>query len=282
MRHMTTTHSTTDHPTPGSASHPDGIAFLASGSRGNATLVHSHGRGVLVDCGLSARECRKRIADAGLSEIVIEAVLLTHEHSDHLRGVRVVSRTLDVPVYATNGTLAAASEGLEDVPDRIVVRANESLAIAGLQVRVIRTSHDAAEPVGFRFETADGRVFGLATDTGVFTPECIEALAGCDVVGIESNHDLKMLEVGPYPYYLKRRILSEVGHLSNAHAARALEHLASDRLHTIVGLHLSEQNNLPGIARGTLAAAASSLGLSVEVRVAPQYQTLVCALDQRA
>ncbi|MHB1341461.1 MAG: MBL fold metallo-hydrolase [Coriobacteriia bacterium] len=257
---------------------PTGVAFLASGSRGNATLVHAGGRGVLVDCGLSARECRKRITDAGLNGIVIEAVLLTHEHSDHLRGVRVLSRTLDVPVYATRGTLVAAREGIADVPDRVALRAGDSLEIAGLQVRVIRTSHDAAEPVGFRFETPGGGVFGMATDTGVLTCECEEALVGCDLLGIESNHDVKMLEVGPYPYFLKQRILSDVGHLSNAHAARALANLASDRLRTIVGLHLSEQNNLPGIAKGTLAAAASSLGLAVEVRVAPQRQPLVCAL----
>lgn len=256
----------------------DGIAFLASGSRGNAALVHANGRGVIVDCGISARECRRRIAEAGLADIAIEAVLLTHEHSDHLRGVRVLSRSLGVPVYGTRGTLTAASTELADVPEMITLRAGDSLTVAGLLVQVVRTSHDASEPVGFRLQTPRGGVVGLATDTGVLTPECAETLVDCDILGIESNHDLKMLEVGPYPYFLKQRILSDRGHLSNGHAAEALRLLASDRLHTVVGLHLSEQNNLPGIARGTLAAAASSLDLSIEVRTARQTQAVVCAL----
>ncbi|MGB4593632.1 MAG: MBL fold metallo-hydrolase [Coriobacteriia bacterium] len=256
----------------------DGIAFLASGSRGNATLVHADGRGVLVDCGISARECRRRIAEAGLAGVVIEAVLLTHEHSDHLRGVRVLSRSLGVPVYGTRGTLVAVNTELDDVPDLIALRAGDSMTVAGLRIQVLRTSHDAAEPVGFRVQTPRGGVVGLATDTGVLTPECAEALVDCDILGIESNHDLEMLEVGPYPYFLKQRILSDRGHLSNKHAAGALERLASDRLHTVVGLHLSEQNNLPGIARGTLAATASSLGLSIEVRTACQTRAVVCAL----
>lgn len=255
-----------------------GVAFLASGSRGNATLVHARGRGVLVDCGISARECRRRIAGAGLEDIVIEAILLTHEHGDHVRGVRVLARGLGVPVIATRGTLLATRDALDDVPERTETRAGRTLEVGGFTVRVLRTSHDAAEPVGYRFESADGRALGLATDTGVLTPECAEALAECDVLGIEANHDLAMLDAGPYPYYLKQRIRSDRGHLSNTHAAAALKTLACDRMHTVVGLHLSEQNNLPGIARGTLSAVASSVGLAVAVRTATQNDALVCEL----
>ncbi|MCE5203193.1 MAG: MBL fold metallo-hydrolase [Actinomycetia bacterium] len=256
----------------------EGAAFLASGSSGNATLVHAAGRGVLIDCGISARECRRRIASAELDGIAIEALLLTHEHSDHLRGVRVMSRTLGIPVYATRGTLAVARADLADVPGCVEITHEAIFGAAGLRIMAIRTSHDAAEPVGFRIETPQGRVLGFASDTGVITPECAEGLAGCDLLAIEANHDVQMLEAGPYPLFLKRRILSERGHLSNVHAADAVRRLGCDRLHTIVGLHLSQHNNLPAIACDAVSDAVRQTGLGARVLTASAAHVLTCSL----
>jgi len=256
--------------------HVTGIAFLASGSRGNAALVYNGDRGVLVDCGLSAREARRRIDAAGLGEIQIEAVLVTHEHSDHVAGVRVLSRSLGVPVYATRPTASRLNSQLADVPDVCDIRPGDEFSLASFSVVAFRTSHDAADPVGYRFQDASGRRIGVMTDTGVLTEEIAEAIVDCDVLGIETNHDYDMLENGPYPHFLKQRIRSDRGHLSNRAAADALERLGSDRLHTIVGLHLSEQNNLPRLARASIGAASRSLGLVTEVRVASQVTPLVC------
>jgi phosphoribosyl 1,2-cyclic phosphodiesterase len=254
-----------------------GVAFLASGSRGNCTLVHAHGRGVIVDCGLSAKEALRRIAEAGLGHVSIEALLLTHEHTDHVCGARVIARRLDIPVFATRGTVGRARSALADAPEVVAVRNGDTLSLAGIDVAVFRTSHDAAEPVGYTLTTLRGTI-GIATDTGALTAEAWEVLPGCRVLGLEANHDLDMLERGPYPFFLKQRIRSDVGHLSNAGAADALERLASDALGTLVGLHLSEQNNQPDLARRTLAAKAHRLGLDAEVLVASQWGAVVCTL----
>lgn len=262
-----------------SPEHVSGIAFLASGSRGNAALVYIGDRGVLVDCGISAREARKRIDAAGLGGVQIEAVLVTHEHSDHIAGVRVLSRSLGAPVHATRATAARMDAQLADVPDVCVVHPGDAFSLASFSVVAFRTSHDAADPVGYVFEDETGRRIGIMTDTGTLTEEIAEAIAGCDVLGIEANHDYDMLENGPYPSFLKQRIRSERGHLSNRAAGDALERLASDRLHTIVGLHLSAQNNLPRLARASIGAACRSLGLVTEVCVASQITPLVCAID---
>src|SRR5659263_236588 len=155
-----------------------GVAFLASGSRGNCTLVHSHGRGVLVDCGLSAREAVRRIADAGLEDIRIEALLLTHEHTDHVCGARAIARRLGIPVFATRGTVGRARTALADVTEVVALRSGDTLSLAGLRVVAFRTSHDAAEPVGYTFATPRGTI-GIATDTGVLTGEAWEVLPGC-------------------------------------------------------------------------------------------------------
>jgi phosphoribosyl 1,2-cyclic phosphodiesterase len=231
----------------------------------------------LVDCGISAREAMRRIAEAGLAGVRVEALLLTHEHTDHVCGVRVLARRLGVPVYGTRGTISCARSALADVPEVITLRSGDTLTLAGLDVTAFRTSHDAAEPVGYTFVTPGGRI-GIATDTGVLTAEAAEMLAGCSVLGLESNHDLDMLAFGPYPHFLKQRIRSDVGHLSNVCAASALERLAGDALQTLVGLHLSEQNNRPDLALGALAGMLSRLGLDASVRVASQSATVACTL----
>lgn len=231
------------------------VIFLASGSSGNCALVESGGRGVLLDAGISALETFRRLAAAGASDVRIEALLLTHEHVDHVRGARVLSRRLGVPVMASAGTLRAAANCLADVPGIECVAAGDVVALAGMRVSVFATAHDAAEPACFAFEDARGRRAAIATDTGVVTDSVMCALEGAHVVGIESNHDPVMLETGPYPPFLKRRIASEVGHLSNHAAGGALGAIAWSGLAHVFALHLSEQNNTPEVARLALGPA---------------------------
>ena len=228
------------------------LTFLASGSSGNAALIESGGRGVLLDAGISARETLRRVAAVGAHDVRIEAILLTHEHIDHVRGARVLACRLRVPIIATNGTLSAASACLADVPELIGIARAERMSVAGMKVTAFPTAHDAAESVGYAFEDRRGRRATIATDTGVVTDAALTALAGAHVVGIESNHDLTMLDRGPYPPFLKRRIASDRGHLSNEAAAEALHEVAWKGLDRVFALHLSEQNNTPDVARAAL------------------------------
>ncbi len=229
------------------------LIVLASGSSGNCALVESGGRAVLLDAGISARETLRRIAVAGAVDARIEAILLTHEHVDHVRGARVLARRLGIPVMATAGTLQAAVGALADVPEVIAIARRGQFQAAGMRISSFATAHDASESCGYVFESRRGHRAGVATDTGVVTPEIAEALSGCHVLGLESNHDETMLAVGPYPPFLKRRIAGDRGHLSNDAAASALGTLAWKGLSHVFALHLSEQNNTPERARAALA-----------------------------
>lgn len=255
------------------------VVFLGSGSSGNATAVTDGATTLLVDCGFSAREVARRMAIVGLSADSVSAVLVTHEHSDHIRGVDVFSRRHACAVLATDGTCRAA--GFSALGgDAGTLEPGSPVRIGTLSVLPFRTSHDATEPVGFTIETEGGERFGLATDTGVLTPEAAEALTEVDVLGIESNHDLQMLANGPYPAYLKRRIRSESGHLSNADAADAIELLATERLRRVFALHRSRQNNTSQLAARQLRRRVRDLGLSVRVHVAEQDGVLDSAPPQ--
>lgn len=249
------------------------MIFLGSGSAGNVTAVCFGQQLVLVDCGLSARETARRLASVGLEAANVSAILLTHEHGDHVRGVDVFVRrhAPECVVYGTGPTLRAA--GIER--ERIAIKRGEAVSVAGIEVLPFATSHDAAQPVGYRLQARE-RAVGLATDTGVLTDEALEALADVDVLGIESNHCERMLERGPYPPHLKRRIASDSGHLSNSAAAEALTRLASDRLAHVIGVHRSTTNNTAPLALETLSARATSLGLSADVRVASQDRCCEC------
>ncbi|MFO7649325.1 MBL fold metallo-hydrolase [Halomonas sp. 3H] len=223
---------------------------LGSGSKGNATLVSDGETHLLVDCGFGLREAERRLADLGLHPRQLDAVLVTHEHGDHIRGVGPLSRRHGVPVYLTPGTWASGRLG--ELPQRHWITPQARFAIKGLTVDPVTVPHDAREPVQFRFHGGGGRSLGVLTDLGHPTDHVAGAFAGCDALVLECNHDVRMLAEGPYPPRLKRRVGGDWGHLANAQAAALLARLGLDRLQQVVCSHLSEHNNRPELAREAL------------------------------
>ena len=247
------------------------IRVLASGSKGNCTYVGAGSGALLIDCGLSVREALSRIQAAGGDPALVRAILVTHEHADHLHGVAAMARRLGVPVYGTGGTLlslAPAAGGRR--PVRLVrTSPGEVAGIDGFTVEPFATSHDAREPCGFTLRCGDLR-FTSCTDSGVISDDILGRLRASDAILLESNHCPEMLRTGPYPEVLKRRIRSRHGHLSNPAAAVCLRALADDAGAVILG-HLSEINNTPEKA---LASAREGLGLycgGVRVVVGKQH-----------
>ena len=255
------------------------LHVLASGSKGNATLVEGPEGFVLVDCGVSYKALRERAAELGLDLERVVAVLVTHEHGDHTKGLPVLAKRIDGPMYATAGTVGARKD-LVGLPFTLVDHSSE-LELAGMRVRCFPTSHDVADPMCFRFETDDDAV-GYCTDTGVLTPEACEALFGVRVLALESNHDPKMLASGPYPAYLKARVGGEKGHLSNDQAAEALRDLVDEDTETVVAMHLSQENNRPSVCVRALAEAVGAVAADdawAEART-PDGLLSICAAAQ--
>jgi phosphoribosyl 1,2-cyclic phosphodiesterase len=233
--------------------------ILASGSKGNCAYIEGKDGSLLIDAGLSSRETLQRLAAARCPSETIGAVIVTHEHADHVRGLDVLARRLETPVYATAGTLEdfLRHRRTSDKPLMTrICRHHERFTACGYIIEPFSTSHDAAEPCGF-IVSQDGTRFGYCTDTGVVTPHVLALLASCDAVVLESNHCPAMLANGPYPESLKRRIRSNRGHLSNAAASAALRMLGKD-VSQIILAHLSEINNTPELAR---KCAREGLGL---------------------
>jgi phosphoribosyl 1,2-cyclic phosphodiesterase len=250
------------------------IAVLASGSSGNAILVSAGGTSVLVDAGISARRLATAAGDAGVDADSLEAVLVTHEHTDHVSGLGAVARRFRLPVCATPGTHRALGPRLSGHDLRVFIESGREFRLGALAVRAFATSHDCAESVGFSITDGRHRV-AIATDLGVVGRAVRKHLLDADCVVLEFNHDERMLIDGPYPWPLKRRILSNVGHLSNEAAAAELAALSEAPVSQLVLAHLSEENNAPGLA---LAAAAEALARAgrgdVDVRVASQRTVL--------
>ena len=238
------------------------IASLGSGSRGNATLIQHEQTTLLVDCGFSLREIEKRLAVMGLEAGDIDAILVTHEHSDHIRGIGSFIRKYATPLYMTHGTYRV-SDVFELHPCQ-EISASETVTIKDVEVLPFAVPHDAAEPCQFVFTDGDVRV-GLLTDTGMITPHIVENLSGCNALLLECNHDLGMLQQGDYPPSLKQRVGSNYGHLNNAQAASLVEQIDTQQLCYVAAMHISEKNNRPALAQRALSKALGWRVKDIEV-----------------
>jgi phosphoribosyl 1,2-cyclic phosphodiesterase len=225
------------------------FASLGSGSKGNATLISDGETHVLVDCGFGLRETERRLARFGLHPRQLAAVLVTHEHGDHIGGVGALARRHGLPVYLSAGTWLSGRLG--EVPDHRLIVPQVRFAIDGLEIDPVTVPHDAREPIQFHFRAHDRRL-GVLTDLGHPSAHVIDAFRGCDALILECNHDTRMLAEGPYPSHLKRRVGGDWGHLANTQARQLLCRMGLDRLQRIVCSHLSEQNNRPELARESL------------------------------
>lgn len=239
------------------------VSVLASGSRGNSAMVCSANTRILVDAGISCRELFKRMRKAGEDPHALSALVLTHEHCDHVSGLATLCKKLSIPIFMTGATHQAWARSIRNatgetpqMPKLEIFSAGRRFQIGDIEVMPFTIPHDAADPVGFTFRS-EGVKVGFATDLGYVPVSVRDHLRGCDVLLIESNHDVEMLRVGPYPWSVKQRVMSRVGHLSNDALA---EFFCSDYdggATYVVLAHLSEQNNHPELAR---KAAEKALG----------------------
>ena len=230
------------------------FALLGSGSRGNATLIEEGSTCLLVDCGFSVREMERRMARLGTSPDRLSAILVTHEHHDHLAGVGALARKYRLPVWLTRGTHTAGKKRLGELPQAELLNCHSDFAINDLHLQPFPVPHDAREPCQFVFGNGDKRL-GVLTDTGRSTQHIEQRLDGCDALILESNHDPQMLASGPYPPALQARVGGGLGHLSNGQAAEILQCIDSGSLQHVVAAHLSEKNNTPELAVEALSEA---------------------------
>lgn len=239
------------------------VSVLASGSRGNCALVATSRTRVLVDAGISCRETFKRLKQTGEDPRTLSAVVITHEHSDHVYGLATLARKLKIPVFVNGATYAAWSRSIKDngletpgLPCRESFDSGRRFVIGDIEIFPFTIPHDAADPVGFTLR-GEGVKIAVATDLGYLPRNVCEHLRGCDVIVIESNHDVEMLRIGPYPWSVKQRVMSRVGHLSNETLAQFFSNDYDGSASFLVLAHLSEQNNHPELAR---TAAEKALG----------------------
>lgn len=227
------------------------LCSIASGSSGNCIYVGSDATHLLVDVGISGKRTESGLNLLGLTGEDIDGILVTHEHADHINGLGVMVRKYGIPIYATRGTIEAIRnmESVGRIDESLFheVREDEKLVIKDLTVNPMKISHDAAQPVAYRVSYGRKKV-AICTDLGHFTDYTVDCLRGMDALLLEANHDVNMLQVGAYPYYLKQRILSDKGHLSNENSGRLLSRVLHDGLQAILLGHLSKENNLPELA----------------------------------
>lgn len=240
------------------------FAILGSGSGGNAALIECGATRILLDCGFSARETATRLNRLGCEPQALTAILLTHEHCDHVGGVVATARRFGVPVWMTRGTRAALGAEAAALAAVRCFNPHQSFAIGDIEVRPFPVPHDAREPAQFVFSNGAVRL-GFLTDIGTSTPHVEACLDGCQALVLECNHDPDMLERGDYPPPLKARIRGDHGHLANAAAAQILARLDTSALQHIVAAHLSRKNNTPALARAALSGALGCAPREVDV-----------------
>lgn len=234
---------------------------LFSSSSGNSTFIGSASSGILIDAGVSAKKLTAALLNREIDPRTVGAIFVTHEHSDHVAGLRVLASNHHIPVFATEGTISSLEEnGTINGKFPFDIMPNEGVVVGDLLVKSFKTPHDSRESCGYTVTFADGQKAAVATDIGHMTEEIMRNLKGASLVMLESNHDEGMLRNGPYPYYIKRRILSDVGHLSNnACAESAAQLIKSGTARFFLG-HLSKDNNFPDLAYQTTLSALAEMG----------------------
>ena len=220
------------------------VCALASGSKGNAFFISNGSTSILVDAGFSGIEIEKRLESKGLNPENLDAILVSHEHTDHIRGVGVLARRFKIPVYMNRETDKASMAQTGNIKNKYYFNCGSSFRINKLSIHPFSISHDAAAPACFTISYNDIKV-GIATDMGMVTSMAKEHLKECSLLILEANHDPEMLAKGPYPWHLKQRIKGRTGHLSNFDAKKLLSEVAHDKLQHVILAHLSEKNNLP-------------------------------------
>lgn len=250
------------------------VCVLASGSKGNAVYVSTGQTAVLIDAGLSGVEIERRLGSRGLAPDRLRAIVVSHEHADHINGVGVLSRRYRLPVYLNRKT-AGAAKRIGRLHRVASFDCGTGFQIDNLHIHPFSLSHDAEDPAGFTIQT-NGIKIGLATDLGVVTAMVTEHLKGCRALILEANHDARMLIDGPYPWPLKQRIQSRLGHLSNTESRLLLCDVAHADLEHVILAHLSETNNTPETALNTIAPALSGTHTRFEVAVQDRCTDIVC------
>ena len=253
------------------------LCTLASGSSGNCLLVSSGNTHILVDAGISCRRITTALKAMGVDPKALSAVLVTHEHSDHIAGLATMTKQLAVPVYASRGTgmqLCYRIPFLEEVLHTFTP--GERFSLGGVEVETFATPHDAAQSTGYAL-SAGGKKAAVVTDLGHVTDEVTAGIRGAQLLVAEANHDVDWLQSGPYPYFLKSRILGDRGHLSNEAGAQLVCQAVEDGARTVVLAHLSRENNTPqrayDVVCSALERAGVRVGLDVRLEVAPSAQT---------
>lgn len=231
------------------------MCSIASGSSGNCIYIGSDTTHLLVDVGISGKKVMQGVESLGIRMDELNGILITHEHIDHVSGLGVLARKYHLPIYATGGTIQAikkmSSLGVIDEDLFEVIQVQDKFTIQDITVNSMKISHDAAEPVAYRF-CSDGKKAAVITDLGTYDDYIVDNLRGMDALLMEANHDIHMLEVGPYPYYLKQRILGEHGHLCNEASGRLLSAVLHDNIKAVMLGHLSKENNMPELAYETV------------------------------
>ena len=233
------------------------VCILASGSKGNAIYVSDGKTSVLVDAGLSAVEIERRFHSRNLDPESLDAIVVSHEHSDHIRGAGVLSRRYKLPVYINELTLTASKTQLGAVYETINFRRGVKFSIGGISLHPFSVSHDASDSVGFTLQNGATKI-GIATDLGVATQLVCHHLKGCGLIILEANHDKRMLEDGPYPWHVKQRVQGRLGHLSNEASRDLLGKVSHRDLKHVILAHISETNNSPDIALSVVGESVSN------------------------
>ena len=250
------------------------FATLASGSSGNAIVVGQGNRNFLIDCGITVKKLLSNLEMVDINVSQVEGIVITHEHSDHIKGVGALARKLKVPILATKGIWDEMDTklGLLKPEQKIII--DQHTTLAGMKIKLVSTSHDSRESYGLRVESTKFAL-GIATDSGIVTEEMHRKLQGCDGYIVEANHDVDRLRQGSYPPFLKKRIISNLGHMSNIQLAEALREWLKENTQKVVLAHLSAENNTPELALSTVLKILKDSSVrkrcsNLRIRVAPR------------